>query len=55
MVLLADCFTFSPAQWASPQLNGPVQNSSDELNTDSFTDRAMMAERQLQEKKSTVL
>ena len=22
-------FTFSPAQWASPQLNGPVQRSSD--------------------------
>ena len=22
-------FTFSPAQWASPQLNGPVQHFSD--------------------------
>ena len=24
-LVLRDSFTFSPAQWASPQLNGPVQ------------------------------
>ena len=34
MVLLV-CFTFSPAQWASPQLNGPVQHSVYKLDGDS--------------------
>ena len=24
-MVLSVCFTFSPAQWAPPQLNGPVQ------------------------------
>ena len=24
-MVLSGCFTFSPAQWAPPQLNGPVQ------------------------------
>ena len=27
-MVLSGCFTFSPAQWAPPQLNGPVQLST---------------------------
>ena len=34
MVLFV-CFTFSPAQWASPQLNGPVQHCVYKLDWDS--------------------
>ena len=50
MVLL-HCFTFSPAQWASPQLNGPVQLFHNLFWTRQLTDRAILANRQTQEKK----
>ena len=31
VMVLLECFTFLPAQWALPQLNGPVQNRLDNL------------------------
>ena len=43
------CFTFSPAQWAPPQLNGPVQLLSF-FWIRQLTDRAILANRQTQEK-----
>ena len=52
-MVLFHCFTFSPAQWASPQLNGPVQLFHNLFWTRQLTDRAILANRQTQEKKSS--
>ena len=44
-MVLFHSFTFSPAQWASPQLNGPVQLFYNLFWTRQLTDRAILANR----------
>ena len=51
-MVLTGCLTFSPAKWALPQLNGPVQVCNLSVNR-QLTDRAILANRQTQEKKKT--
>ena len=51
-VVLSECFTFSPAQWALPQLNGPVQLYV--LHVDNTVYWVILAARQSQEKKKNL-
>ena len=44
------CFIASPAKRASPQLNGPIYSTLLTHVSDILTDRAILAERQSQEK-----